>query len=92
MIKLLQNNRVVRIVFILIAIAVVEWAWWNASTLYKPLHIESVSLRLVMRYIICGIPMLGFLFCLHKKSDILSSLGLNGNVLTYIIHNPAKRA
>jgi len=25
--------------------------------------------------------MLGFLFCLHKKSDILNSLGLNGNVL-----------
>lgn len=25
--------------------------------------------------------MLGFLFCLHKKSDILNSLGLNGNIL-----------
>lgn len=25
--------------------------------------------------------MLGFLFCLHKKSDILYSLGLNGNIL-----------
>ena len=81
MIKLLRNNRVVRIVFIIIAIAVVELAWWNASTLYKPLHLESASLRLVMRYIICGIPMLGFLFCLHKKSDILGSLGLNGNIL-----------
>lgn len=81
MIKLLRNNRFVRIIFILIAIAIVELVWWNASTLYKPLHIESASLRLVMRYIICGIPMLGFLFCLHKESDILSSLGLNGNVL-----------
>lgn len=25
--------------------------------------------------------MLGFLFCLHKKSDILNSLGLSGNIL-----------
>lgn len=81
MIKLLRDNRIARIVFILFAIAVVEWAWWNASTLYKPLHLESASLRMVMRYLICGVPMLGFLFCLHKKSDILNSLGLNGNVL-----------
>ena len=81
MIKLLRDNRIARIVFILFAIAVVEWAWWNASTLYKPLHLESASLRMVTRYLICGVPMLGFLFCLHKKSDILNSLGLNGNIL-----------
>ncbi len=81
MIKLLRDNRIARIVFILFAIAVVEWAWWNASTLYKPLHLESASLRMVTRYLICGVPMLGFFFCLHKKSDILNSLGLNGNIL-----------
>lgn len=81
MIKSLQNNRVARILFILAAIVVVQWIWWNAQVIYKPLHLESASLRLIARYIICGVPMLGFLFCLHKKSDILSSLGLNGNVL-----------
>lgn len=81
MIKLFQNNKTARIIFILIGIAVVEWAWWNASTLYKPLHLQSASLRMITRYLICGIPMLGFLFCLHNKFDILSSLGLNGNIL-----------
>lgn len=81
MIRILKNNKAVRILFILIAIIVVEFAWWNASTLYKPLHLESASLRMVVRYLICGIPMLVFLLCLHKKDDIVSSLGLNGNIV-----------
>lgn len=81
MIRILKNNKAVRILFILIAIIVVEFAWWNASTLYKPLHLESASLRMVVRYLICGIPMLVFLLCLHKKNDIVSSLGLSDNIV-----------
>lgn len=81
MIKVLNNNRIARIIFILISIVVVYYVWSNAPVIYHPLHITNVSLRLALRGIITFIPMLIFLLCMHKPSDVIPSLGLNGNIL-----------
>lgn len=81
MIKALDINRSARILFILIGIVAVYYAWSYAPTIYKPLHISIVSIRLVLRGIISFIPMLIVLLCLHTPSKIVESLGLNGNIL-----------
>ncbi len=81
MIKFLNNNRSARIFFILIGIVAVYFTWSNAPTLYKPLHIINISMRLALRGIITFIPMLIFLLCLHKPSKMIESLGLKGNIL-----------
>ncbi len=81
MIKILANNRIVRIFFILIGIIAVYFTWVNAHILYNPLNISNVALRLAFRGIVTFIPMLIFLLCLHKPSKIFTSLGLNGNIL-----------
>lgn len=77
MIKILANNRIVRIFFILIGMIAVYFTWINAHILYNPLNISNVALRLALRGIITFIPMLFFLLCLHKPSKIFTSLGLN---------------
>lgn len=81
MVRLFQNSRTARILFILIGIAVVYIAWNIAPIIYKPLHISNVSLRLALRGIISFIPMTAILLCLHKPSDIITSIGLNANIL-----------
>ena len=81
MVRLFQNSRTARIIFILIGIAVVYIAWDIAPIIYKPLHISNVSLRLALRGIISFIPMTAILLCLHKPSDIITSIGLNANIL-----------
>lgn len=81
MIKLLNNNKTARIIFILIGIIVVYFTWINANILYNPLNITNIALRLAFRGIVAFIPMLIFLLCLHKPSKIIESLGLNGNIL-----------
>lgn len=81
MIKILNESRAARILFILIGIVVVYFTWSNAPIVYGPLHITNISLRLALRGIITFIPMLLFLLCLHKPTKIIDSLGLNGNIL-----------
>lgn len=81
MIKLLNNDRRARIIFILIGITVVYFTWSNAQIVYNPLHITNISLRLAFRGIVTSIPMLIFLLCLYKPSKIIESIGLNRNIL-----------
>lgn len=81
MIKVLNNNRIARILFILIGIIAVYLTWRNAHILYNPLNITNIAMRLAFRGIVAFIPMLIFLLCLHKPSKIIESIGLNRNIL-----------
>lgn len=81
MIGLLRHNKAARVIFILAGIAAVYLAWHNAPMIYRPLHISCISLRLALRGAIVSIPMVAFLLCLHRPSEIIASLGLNGNIL-----------
>ena len=81
MIKVLNENRVARIIFILIGIVAVYYAWTYAPRLYKPLYITGLSPRLVLKALIAFIPMIFFLLCLHKPSKVIGSLGLNGSIV-----------
>lgn len=81
MIEFFQHNRRARIMFILLSMVIVYFTYVNAHLLYQPLHIKIAWLRLALRGLITSIAMTALLLCIHKPSDILSSMGLNHDVL-----------
>lgn len=80
MIELFQRNRLAKIIFIIISMIIVYLVYDNAHLLYRPLHIKISWLRLALRGLITSIVMVALLLCIHKPSDILSSMGLNHDV------------
>lgn len=81
MFKPVTGNKTTRVLFIILGIWIVKCSLSNAHILYAPLHIESSSIRLMIKNAITFAPMMAFLLCLHKPSKIVQSLGLSANIL-----------
>ncbi len=80
MLKIITDNKLARILFILLGLWIVNFSLSNAHILYASLHIESSSIRLIIKNVITFVPMLAILLCLHKPSKIVQSLGLSANI------------